>query len=90
MLVFAMGDLRDKQQQRQIQGSLHCGGFAAFGRDDVLFGTGDADVMAETKTKTEADPYGMTTKGQTTATTRTGICRFGFRLEFLVVVWLEV
>jgi len=29
------GSLRSGEEQRQIQGSLHCGGFAAFGRDDV-------------------------------------------------------
>jgi hypothetical protein len=34
-IFVGFGSLRSGEEQRQIQGSLHCGGFAAFGRDDV-------------------------------------------------------
>jgi len=57
------GNDNDKSNDKsEIQGSLHCGGFAAFGRDDVFgewFGRGQATA------KTTADPYGMTNKEAT-------------------------
>jgi hypothetical protein len=47
-------DNSDDNGKCEIQGSLHCGGFAAFGRDDVWW--------VGRKGKAEADPYGMTNK----------------------------
>jgi hypothetical protein len=49
----------------EIQGSLHCAAHdetvSGFGRDDDCLG-GVREKQATAKTKTEADPYGMTNK----------------------------
>jgi hypothetical protein len=48
------------KNRNEIQGSLYCGGkSAAFGRDDVCGWLYRIDTI---KTKTDADPYGMTNK----------------------------